>query len=161
MVRLRTAGVPLLMLLIAANALAASFVVPSDRELVRAAKAIVIAKGVTSYSVAGADNMIYTVFEMETEEVIKGDVRVDQTLRLVEPGGFIGRRGILVPGAVGYRVGERALIFLDVQDDGSWRTWGMVLGKFNFVRDLHGTRLLLRGQDEGAIFGWDAAGNGH
>ena len=161
MSKLRSAGVSSLVLLIAASASAASFIVPSDRELVRAAKAIVIAKSVTSYSVPGADNMIYTVFEMDVDEVIKGDLRIDQRLLLVEPGGVLGHRGVLVPGSVGYRVGERALVFLDTQDDGSWRTWGMVLGKFNFVRDLHGTRLLLRGQDEGAIFGWDAAGSAH
>src|SRR2546421_12828304 len=90
---------------IAVAASASSFIVPTDRELVHAAKGIVIAKGVTSYAVPGAGNMIDTVFEMDVEEVIKGDLRVDQTLRLVEPGGFIGRRGILVPGAVGYHLG--------------------------------------------------------
>src|SRR5207249_3476281 len=40
-------------------------------------------------------------------------------------------------------------------------TWSMVLGKFNFVRDLHGKHLLVRGADDGEIFGWDSVGNHH
>src|SRR5688572_26941038 len=104
--------------------------------------------------------MINTVYLFRVDEVIKGEVPL-QELRVAEPGGFIGGEGIGVPGAPRYEVGERALIFLDVNKQGHFRTWSMGIGKFNFVRDAHGKRLLMRGQGDEAVFGWTAAGNPH
>ena len=138
---------------------AATFIVPSDRELVHQAKAIVIATAQGSFVVGRPRGMVYTVYELRVEQVIKGAVRLDQRLQLKEDGGAIDDWAVGVPDSPRYEAGERALLFLEQRPDGDWRTWGMPLGKFNFVHDLHGTRLLMRGQDEGAIFGWDAAGN--
>jgi hypothetical protein len=139
----------------------ASFIVPTDRELIDASKAIVIATAVGSYPIRTDDQHIDTVFEFKVEEVIKGTVRTDLILQLVEGGGSIDGHFEIVAEAPAYRVGERALIFVDTNRRGEYRTYGMILGKFNFVRDLHGQRLLLRGADDGEIFGWDAAGNRH
>src|SRR5205823_3818083 len=144
----------------ASHAFGTSFIVPSDREPVQAAKAIVIATGVSSHVVPGDNGMIYTIYELRVEEVIKGDIDASAALQLREPGGFLGDRGVGVGGAPRYAPGERALIFLDKENE-TWRTWSMVLGKFNFVRDLHGKQLLIRGADEGEIFGWDAIGTAH
>jgi len=143
---------------VAGSASAASFIVPTDRELVRAAKAIVIATAQSSYVEPGADGMINTVYVMRVDEVIKGEVSIGR-IHVVEPGGFMGGRGVMIPGAPTYSAGERALIFLDRTEQGDLRTRSMGIGKFNFVRDLAGKRLLMRGQGEDAIFGWDAAGN--
>jgi Ig-like domain CHU_C associated len=143
---------------VAGTVSAASFIVPSDRELVRSAKAIVIATAQSSYVVPGEGDMINTVYVMRVDEVIKGAVSVGR-MEIVEPGGFIGGRGVIVPGVPSYAAGERALIFLEPRSGSDLRTASMGIGKFNFVRDLQGTRLLMRGQDDEAIFGWDAAGN--
>ncbi len=138
----------------------ASFIVPTDRELIHAAKGIVIATALGSHTIQGDQGIIYTVYQVEIEQVIKGKFE-GETLELVEPGGCLEGRCVLAPGAPQYLPGERALIFLDTHRQTEWRTWSMVLGKFNFVHDLHGKRLLVRGGDDGEIFGWDALGNRH
>jgi len=139
----------------------ASFIVPTDRKLIEASKAIVIATAVSTYPIHTRDGVIDTVIQLRIDEVIKGDLRADVPLEIVEGGGFLDGRLEIVPEAPKYRVGERALIFLDTNKRGEYSTYGMVLGKFNFVRDLHGERLLVRGADDEEIFGWDAAGSRH
>jgi hypothetical protein len=150
----------LLTLLFAGTTFAASFIVPTDRELVRAANAIVIATAQGSYAERVDERMINTVYVFRVDEVIKGSVPL-QELRVAEPGGVIGSEGVIFPGAPSYVAGERALIFLDVNKQGDFRTWSMGIGKFNFVRDAHGKRLLMRGQGDEAVFGWSASGNAH
>jgi hypothetical protein len=142
-------------------AISASFIVPSDREMIDASKAIVIATTVGSHAVRTHEGHIDTVVDLAIEEVIKGSFRADFPLQLVEGGGSLGGRYEIVPEAPKYRAGERALIFIDMNKRGEYSTYGMILGKFNFVRDLHGQRLLLRGADDGEIFGWDVAGTRH
>jgi hypothetical protein len=139
----------------------ASFIVPTDRELVDSAKAIVIATATTSYSVRTSDDFIDTVFEFRVEEVIKGAIDLHVPLQLVEGGGALNGHYEMVPEAPRYRTGERALIFTGTNKRGESCTLDMTLGKFNFVHDLHGRQLLLRGADDGEIFGWDASGNRH
>lgn len=158
--KLHSASIFVCTLLVAGNAFAASFIVPTDRELVRAAKAIVIATAQGSYAERVDERMINTVYLFRVDEVIKGEVPL-QELRVAEPGGMIGTEGIIFPGAPSYAPGERALVFLDVNKQGDFRTWSMGIGKFNFVRDAHGKRLLMRGQGDEAVFGWTAAGTPH
>ncbi len=148
-------------LLSVAQVFGASFIVPTDRELVQSAKAIVIGSALGSYVLAGDDRVIYTVYQLRVEEVLKGDLRVDRTLEVMEPGGCLNAMCIAAPGAPEYRQGERALVFLEEGRQNRWSTWSMVLGKFNFVHDVHGKQLLIRGGDDGEIFGWDALGNRH
>jgi len=152
------AGV-LTLLAVSPVAYGASFMVPTDGELVALAKGIVIATNVSSYPLHVPDGWIDTVYEFQVEEVIKGDIDVSAPLRLVEGGGAIDGQYTFVPEAPGYRVGERALIFIGTNKRGENCTWGMILGKFDFVHDLHGEKLLIRGADEGEIFGWDACWN--
>lgn len=142
-------------------ALGASFMVPTDRELVDLSKAIVIATAMTSYSVHVPNGFIDTVYELRVDEVIKGDIDRNLPLQLVEMGGALDNQYNLVPGSPKYAVGERALIFVGTNKRGENTTWGMILGKFNFVRDLYGRRLLIRGAEEEEIFGWDACWNRH
>jgi hypothetical protein len=149
----------LLVSLVAASAMGASFIVPTDRELVRAAKGIVVATAQSSYVRAGEKGMINTVYVMRVQEVIKGEI-TSESIEVVEPGGYLNRRYVVVPGTPSFRAGERALIFMDMSSEGEWTAWSLTLGKFSFVRDVHGVRLLMRGQDDdAAVFGWDAAGN--
>ena len=58
---------------IAIPATAATFVVPSDREMVQRADAIVIASAAYSSSQVNGDGGIETVTQMFVEEVIKGN----------------------------------------------------------------------------------------
>ena len=158
---LLSCAVAALVFAVSPGAYAASFIVPTDRELVDLAKAIVIATAVSSYPVHTSDGFIDTVNEFRVDEVIKGDVDVNVPLQLIEGGGALDGHFDMVPDAPKYEVGERALIFVGTNKRGENATWGMILGKFSFVRDLHGRKLLIRGADEGEIFGWDACENRH
>jgi Ig-like domain CHU_C associated/Matrixin len=144
----------------ATSAFAASYIVPTDRDIVNIAKAIVIATGMSSYSVAG-ERTINTVYQVRVDEVIKGRFEVGAVIDVVAPGGCLGTRCVDYPGTPKYAAGERALVFLDSVEQGRWSTWSQALGKFNFVKDLHGKAYLVRGGDDGEIFGWDVLGNAH
>ena len=98
---------------------AASFIVPTDRELVGSAKAIVIATATTSYSTHTSDGFIDTVFEFRVEEVMKGAVDLAVPLQLVEGGGALDGHYEMVPEAPRYRSGERALIFIGTNNGAS------------------------------------------
>jgi hypothetical protein len=146
---------------LAVPAFAVTYLVPPDGEIVRAAKAIVIATGMGSYSVQGDDGrMTYTIYKLRVDDVLKGELHVAETIEIREPGGCLGTRCISFPGMPEYRPGERAVVFLE-SDRGRWSTWSGALGKFNFVHDARGRKLLVRGGTEGEIFGWDSVGNAH
>jgi hypothetical protein len=141
---------------------AASYIVPPDGETIRAARAIVIATGLSSYSVGGDDGrMTYTVYQLHINEVLKGGLRVTDTIEVKQPGGCLGTRCVSFPGMPEYKPGERALVFLESDSRGNWSTWSGALGKFSFVHDVHGQRILVRGGTDGEVFGWDAVGNAH
>ena len=148
-------------LLLAERAVAASFIVPTDRELVENSNLIIIATNQGSHAIRTPEGVIDTVFEFTVDEVIKGEISTNSLFKLVEGGGALGGRIEMVPESPNYKVGERALIFVGTNRRGEYCTYGMILGKFNFTRDLNGKRLLIRGADEGEIFGWDAVGNRH
>ena len=146
--------------LAASGAFAASYIVPSDREMVNAAKAIVIATGMGSYSAAGERTM-NTVYQLRVDEVLKGSLQPGATIDVTSPSGCLGTRCVDYPGTPRYPSGTRALIFLEADAQGRWSTWSQALGKFDFVKDLHGKKLLIRGGTEGEIFGWDVVGHAH
>jgi hypothetical protein len=146
----------------AAPLFAATYIVPPDRDIVRSAKAIVIATGVSSYSVAGDDGrMTYTMYRMRVDQVLKGNLRVTDAIELKQPGGCLGTRCVSLSDMPTYQPGERALVFMESDSRGNWSTWSGALGKFNFVHDVHGKKLLVRGGTDGEVFGWDAVGNAH
>src|SRR5688500_8799461 len=70
----------------AVEVVAASFVVPPDREMVRRSHAIVIASALTSYTQISAYGGIETVTPMSIEEVIKGRIE-ESIVNVHEPGG--------------------------------------------------------------------------
>jgi len=75
---LLSCAVAALVFAVSPGAYAASFIVPTDRELVDLAKAIVIATAVSSYPVHTSDGFIDTVNEFRVDEVIKGDAPKDK-----------------------------------------------------------------------------------
>lgn len=144
-------------LLAAQAAVAATFIVPTDDELVAKAQAIAIGTVEGTY-VEEADQNIETVAEIRIERAMKGAFRAGELVRVVEPGGVVQDRGVLVPGAARYRQGERVLLFLN-NERGRWRTTDMTLGKFRFATSTAGARVLVRETED--VVGWDHAGRLH
>lgn len=150
----------LLALVIAPVLHAATFLVPDDRALVRASKAIVVATAGDSHSQWSATkHWIETVTAMHVDESIRGPLREGETFEVTELGGNVGDLWYVVDGAPRYASGERVLLFLEKSDRGAWCAKNMVVGKFTFARDARGRDLLVR--DSAELYGWDGNGTPH
>src|SRR5437660_8989945 len=97
------------LVLIASAAHAATFIVPSDRALVTASKAIVVATAETSQGRWAPGGWIETVTELHVEEAIKGPVVAGETIRITELGGIVSDIGYVVAGSPRYAEGQRVL----------------------------------------------------
>jgi hypothetical protein len=148
---LRTFLTLLVVLAAAAPAFSATFIVPSDREMVRRAHAIVIATPVTSYTQLNAEGGIETVTPIRVEEVIKGR-NVSESLNIVEPGGEYQGRAMVIPGVPRFETSERVVLFIVRTGRDRWAVAEIALGKFTF-KQAGKTSLLLRDANE--INGWD------
>jgi hypothetical protein len=129
------------------------YIVPSDRDLVRRADAIVIATAIESHAELTARDRVITASELAIDDVLKGNVSAGDTIRLVEPGGIMSERATLFPGSPSFEVGKRYLLFLRANDD-EWTIYGLQLGQFEFTTDLLGRELITRIGSE-SIFGLD------
>src|SRR4051794_16435922 len=147
----------LAVLTLATSAHAATYLVPSDRALVTASKAIVVATAGTSQGRWAPGGWIETVTELRVEEAIKGPVTAGETIRVTELGGIAGDIGYAVAGSPRYEKGERVLLFLETNERGEWVAKNMAVGKFDRAQDLRGRRLLVRD----AIDGWETDGAAH
>lgn len=150
-------GCAVLMLMMASAAMATSFVVPTDDEMVAKSQSIVIGTVEGSY-VQEVEGIIETVYELRVERGIKGAARAEELISIVSPGGMIGERGLLVPGSAHFRQGDHVLLFL-TRHKGRWTTTDLTLGKFRFVTSTLGERLLVRDLED--VVGWDHAGKVH
>ena len=139
------------LLLTSSSLLAATFVVPDDREMVRRADIIVLATAGASISQLNNDGGIETVTPMSVSDVLKGS-GVPSTLNVYEPGGHIGNMFTVIPGSPRFADGEQLLLFLKQTDGDRWAVAELVLGKFAF-HDNRGEKVLTRDADE--IVGWD------
>jgi len=139
------------------NLSATTYVVPDDRELV--AKADVIATGfmVSSRARKGSRGRIETVYRVQVGDVLKGSLAASG-IDVVEPGGQIDGKGVLVFGAPVFVKGHRALLFLTRTASGQWTILDLALGLFNTVVDRKGRSILVRGAGEGEEFGWGVDG---
>ena len=148
----------LALLVCAGSMTAATFVVPSDEELVAKAQGIVtgVVEGSFTQEVNGT---IETIYEIRAERGYKGVFRRGELVRVVAIGGIIGDRGLLAPGEAHYRQGERVLVFLTRDGRGRWRTTDLTLGRFVFRTSTAGERLLVRDMED--VVGWDHAGRPH
>jgi hypothetical protein len=141
------------------SASATTFLVPTDRKLIASSRAIVIAVAGAPAGRWSTEGSIETATPLRIEESIRGGLRIGQSIEVVETGGLVGEMGLLVSGGARFTPGERVLLFLRLDDRGTWRTTDMVLGKFSFVRADDGRDLLLR--DAREICGWDQDGTWH
>jgi hypothetical protein len=147
------------LVLFASAAHAATFIVPSDRALVIASKAIVVATAGASHGRRAPGGWIETVTELRVEEAIKGPVAAGETIGVTELGGMVGDIGYIVAGSPRYAEGERVLLFLETNDRGEWVAKNMAVGKFARAEDVTGRRLLMR--DGAEIVGWETDGEVH
>lgn len=132
---------------------AITYIVPTDRDLVKRAEAIVIATAVESHSELRDGGRLVTVATLQVDRVIKGNV-TGNSVELVEMGGAVGDRVMIIPGSPRYEPGTRYLVFLRTNQFGERVTYGFGLGKFEFTSDIAGRTLLSRGTEK-EIFGFE------
>lgn len=144
--------------LLATAAAAATFVVPTDRDMVRRTDAIVVGEALTSYTQLTDNGGIETVTPFSISETIKGGF-ISSTINIYEPGGVYEKRASMIPGVPRFREGEKVILFLSATGRDRWSVTDIALGKFVFETDGYGRELAVRGEDD--IVGWDPNGEPH
>ncbi|HKR66831.1 MAG TPA: hypothetical protein VJZ00_24100, partial [Thermoanaerobaculia bacterium] len=146
-----------LLLVAAMPALATTFIMPTDDEMVSRSKRIVIGTAQSSF-VRERDGNVETVYVFAIEQTLKGSGTDGDTIEIVSPGGDLGRRGVIVQSAAHFAMGEKALLFLN-ESHGNWTPTDLTLGKFRFVTSNKGDRLLTRDMDD--VTAWERNGAPH
>lgn len=141
-------------LLSASVSSAATFIVPTDREMVRKAPRIVRATAIDSYSRLTESGSIETVTELDVTEVLKGGTVAGNRLQVVHIGGAVENLALVVPGSPTFQKGEEVLLFLVKKRNGNWTSLDFALGKFS-----REGRFFLRDSEE--IVGWNTDGGVH
>lgn len=136
-------GGAFLLALASGTARATTVVVPSDAELFSASRAVVegTVREIRSRKIDGG-RQIVTYVTLDVSRVYAGDVTAG-TLVLRELGGEVGDAFSIVHGSASYAVGERVIVFVDTDDAGVARTWGMFLGKYA-IRERDGALVAVR-----------------
>jgi hypothetical protein len=148
-----------LLLALASPSYAATFRVPSDREMIEAAHSIVIGEVTSLYSTLDEKGEIVTKVVIAVSDVPKGPART--RVELTEPGGILGDRARGVSGSPSYYAGMKVVVLIDASGDPILVTQWAMLGKFQFVQATDGTMLLLRGHREEGVHGFDLEGAPH
>ena len=125
----------------------ATIIVPTeDHHLIRQASTIVLGQvtRIESHWYA-AKTQIYTHVGVRVEEVLKGELpEVEITVKQL--GGTVGGLRSWIFGSPEFVVGERVLLFLTANPDGTLRVLSLYQGKFSVVRDSQtGEHLVYRG----------------
>lgn len=152
---LRTATTPTRFLLFAlftlipAGASGTTFVLMDERTLLESSDAVIVGS-VTAIESAfpESDGPVYTYIHVQPERVIKGPLG-REPLVLREPGGTVGERHEWIYGAPEFWVGERALLFLSRNPDGSLQTNGLSMGKYTLSVDANGRTTAVRNLGDG------------
>ena len=118
------------------NITLATVIVPmSDTDLIQQSAAIVIGTVNTIESYWDADTkQIFTHVTVTPQEVLKGTVPVGN-LTLKQLGGTVGQRHMWIDGSPVFTRGEKTILFLDANPDGSARVTQLFLGKFSVFTD--------------------------
>jgi len=145
----------LVFVLFSISASAATFIVPSDKELVGKARRIVTATVIDSQSRYTPEGSIETVTVIEVTETLKGGSTIPgERTEIVHIGGAMSNLALVVPGSPNFEKGESVLLFLTRNGRDEWTTVDLVLGKF-----ARRGQLLVR--EEGEIAGADREGRAH
>jgi hypothetical protein len=125
-------------------------------EMAEASPSIVHGQVVSSQSRWNADRtMILTDVVIRVESSIKGDGPASVTL--TQLGGRVGALRVDVPGAVPFKAGEEAILFLAPDSQGRLMVNGLSQGRFEVVRTAGGEKLV-RGLSPERIQSLRAAG---
>lgn len=129
---------------------ASTFVLMDESDLAERSVAAVIGLVTSVRAAAGANGSIHSYVTIEPEDIVFGDVPAGP-LVLREDGGRIHGRGERVFGAAEYSTGERVLVFLSQNRDGTLRTTGMSMGKYRLATDEQGIATAKRDLGEGVV----------
>lgn len=99
--------------------------------------------------VSATDGAIHTYVHVQPERVIKGPVGL-APLVLREPGGTVGEDRQVIFGSPEFWVGERTLLFLSRNRDGTLQTNSLAMGKFAIGVDAAGHATAVRDFGVGA-----------
>ncbi len=134
---------------ISQQALATSFIerpLPETvRETEQIARGKIGRKSVREAQSADGRRRLYTYYELQLSEVIKGSLDLDQTPQILvrEFGGEKDGVGMQVPGAAQFESGEDVVLMLGSRNvDDSYDLRGLMTGKFNIEKDEDGTEYL-------------------
>lgn len=121
----------------------------SLKELTDNADAVVIGR-CTGKRVFKSGNMIYTEYIIQVEETIKGSV--GRELKVVQPGGELGGKGVRVSGVARLSLQEDALLFLEKENQGHRGIVGWSQGKFHIYYDEQSKKKYARQELDGLGF---------
>ena len=126
-----------------------TFVAMDERTLLESSDAVVVGTVTAIESaVSEADGPVYTYVHVQPDRIIKGALRKAPVV-LREPGGTVGERREWIYGAPEFWVGERALLFLSRNPDGSLQTNSLAMGKYTLGVDANGRTTALRNLGDG------------
>lgn len=123
----------LVLLAFAAPAFAATYLVPSDAEMIQLSDDIVIATAGSSNVERDPLGRIVTRATLRIERVLKGERSAGDDLVLTELGGVLEGRALVVGGAPRYEEGRRYLVFTSANRFGDPITFSLALGQFLLV----------------------------
>ena len=120
----------------AADRVGATTIIPmSDRDLATSSRAIVEGTVVESEAVDVTElGAVYTYVTFDVERVFKGDVPVGRIV-LRQLGGQTADRAFVVHAAPKLETGDRAVLFLNSDDDGSLHVAHLKFGAFRIERE--------------------------
>src|SRR5687768_16431394 len=125
----------------------ATIIVPTeDHQLIRQASTIVLGQitKIDSHWYA-AKTQIYTHIGVRVEEVLKGELS-EAELTVKQLGGTVGGLRSWIFGSPEFVVGERVVLFLTANPDGTLRVLSLYQGKFSVLRDSQtGEHFVYRG----------------
>lgn len=136
-------------LLVADVADGTTFVEMDEEMLLHSSDAVVVGTVTAIESGGDPDGPIYTYVHILPERVIKGPLGLDQVV-LREPGGSAGERVEWVYGVPEFWVGQRSLLFLSRNPDGTLQTHSLAMGKYALSVDVAGHTTAVRDLGFGA-----------
>lgn len=128
----------LVLLFGAARAQGTTFVLMDEKALVEQSVAAMIGSVTRIESAGDTNGPISTYVTLQPESVLMGPLSVDQPVTLKEPGGSIDGRTEWVFGAPEFWIGERTLVFLSRNPDGTLQTTALAMGKYAIDFDANG-----------------------
>ena len=114
-----------------------------DRQLLETSDAVAVGIVTAIESAADPSGDVQTYVHVQPSRVIKGNIGKD-ALVIREPGGSFGERSAWVYGAPEFWVGERCLLFLTRNADGTLQTNSLAMGKFTLGVDANGHTTAVR-----------------